>query len=228
MSIFLTVYSYAMQFLREMSQYLETQSPSPYVRNLQERIRATCKRHLRWVFESTAEAFEETDQPAKLLAFAPHYWVSGQNIRETQSLPGPSRADTPLQILKVFDNSLSSGMFHINSIRAHKDSSALSDKSMQTLSKRFVAWLQDLDENDERKRYAFARPSPTDRRKFHLVDHILISQALTKLNLIHCYEKSMGGGRFSEADGVTSALKRFEPKLVERQVLRRFITENPV
>lgn len=222
-SILLTECSYALQFLREMDQYLETQrssSEASYVNTLQSRIRATCRQHLIWVFESTTEILEETDQADGACAFAPHYWPSGQMISETLWLPGPSRADTPLQILKAFNGSISWGSSMNNDMRAYSDIRALSPKSRETLPKRVVAWLQDLDQNDKRKRYAFARTARTDKTKYHLVDHVRISQVLTKLKAAYGYD--------GEANEISKALERFEPELVERHVLKRFITENPI
>lgn len=191
----LTSVSYTLNFLLEMSQYLQNKDAG----SLAHRIHKTCEGHLAWVLEST-DAPKGTDVPNELLAFSPHYWASGQPIADTSYLPEPSLLDTPLQILKIFNR---------------RD---LSVEQKARLSKRIVNWLQYLEKKDERKKYAFARMKSAEPKKFHLADHVQISEALGVVTRL-----------LSELqdDTTNKLMEGFDRDSVNENILKRFITENP-
>ncbi|OJD38573.1 mg2+ transporter zinc transport protein [Diplodia corticola] len=184
---------YAIQFLQSMIEHLKSMQ-TLYAKHLKNRIINTYKRHLKWVSESTDPGPE-----GEQLAFSAHYWANGKRIEDTSYLPEPSLVDTPLQVLKFYGLSYSS------------------EHARTRLWNRIVAWLQDLDQKDERKKYAFARMTSTEKEKFHLVDHVRIWQALSRID-------SLG----FDDNKVNMIKGRFDEGTVRKRILKRFITENPM
>ncbi|KAL1617225.1 hypothetical protein SLS56_011088 [Neofusicoccum ribis] len=170
--------------------------------NLRRRIEDICERHLKWVVE-------RTDLPEEM--FSPHYWATGKTISDWQKnswLPPRSLADTPLQLMKIYN------LMYLK---------PMPDSWSDTLTSRIKKWIQTLDEDDKQGNYAFPRPSSVGSREYHLVDHVLIWQGLISA-------VGLGLGDALQQN-ISEPIKKFISKDYDnpfeacRKILKRFTTE---
>ncbi|OJD34447.1 mg2+ transporter zinc transport protein [Diplodia corticola] len=229
---------YAFTFLLTVYEKLKTALGQPgghsvgsqaYVVEVMGRIRATCKGHLRWVFE-TAERGEHG-------CFETHYWATGKLISESMASSASSKlgarllTDTPFQIIKVAEFTKT---FEDDTFREH-------------VRKCIGPWIGMLDGLDRRKCFAFARPTSAFTGEYRLDDHVWIWKALRciedlgfgmqlKPQTVKARRKrttrSIPGRRIERKeseDGKHQQPSRdFSSGEAQRHMLRRFTTDNPV
>lgn len=186
---------------------------------LDERIEKTCKAHLMWI--SCAETFSG--------CFAGQYWASGEAIDQMEYWWLDSSygdvTDTPFQNIKF-------PKFAI----AYEKGDSQHQKVRQHLQGRIRPWIRELDRQNRRGFYAFARhpgPSTEKFRDFKLDDHIWVWKALNLIAEIGLgdelkKEQRIHGTRQPRQIPIDTLLWDYSPHVFRRQILRRFMAQNAV
>ncbi|KAL1621169.1 hypothetical protein SLS54_005664 [Diplodia seriata] len=235
--IFTAASFYAFSFLLSVYEKLKLTIGQPdgasfesrkYFVEVMERIRVTCKGHLKWVFERS--------EKGERGCFETHYWATGKLISASTASSVASKlgakllTDTPFQIIKVAEFART---FEDDTFREHVRNCT-------------GPWIDMLDELDRRKCFAFARPTSAFTGEYRLDDHVWIWKAL------RCIE-DLGLGTQLKPQTVKAKRKRttrrasgrrdekekedekdqgpsrdFSSAEAQRHILRRFTTDNPV
>ncbi|KAF4533884.1 Mg2+ transporter zinc transport protein [Lasiodiplodia theobromae] len=211
-----------------LSQYDGTPDSQEYVVEVMQRIRVTCKGHLKWVFEKAERG--ETG------CFETHYWATGKSISGSTTASVSSKlgakllTDTPFQVIKAAEFTKT---FRDNSFR---------DNVRECVG----PWIKSLEALDRRKCFAFARPTSAFTGEYRLDDHVWIWKALRSI-------EDLGFGSLLKPQTVRARRKKttrrsvgrrpdraedneegprpprdFSSAEAQRQIIRRFTTDNPV
>ncbi|KAH7309738.1 hypothetical protein B0I35DRAFT_85741 [Stachybotrys elegans] len=207
-----------------------------YTLSLLTRITSVCRGHLAWL---------KRVEKSKSNFFVGNYWVTGQTINNSER--GSSW---------IVDDHLTNTAFHIIKIDSCTELNA-GDEAATTLldfSDVCISWLRELEKQDRRKCFAWPHACEGDVNIFRLDDHVWIWRALKGISQIPLepfLEKIKGASlQDTEGDSVQDTegtslhkieeaslqkveeakqlMRRFAYRDVQRQVLRRFTTQNDV
>ncbi|KAF2108502.1 hypothetical protein BDV96DRAFT_652751 [Lophiotrema nucula] len=193
---------FAFQFLISVAKRLkQTASQEPYVCSLLDRISAVCKGHLKWLLEK-AEKSESG-------CFVANYWTTGKMMTQQSGswLPNNSLTDTSFQLIKAAEYA---GIYE-------RDQQFAKD-AIQDICH---PWLDSLQKSDRRERFAWPHRQEADTNLFRLDDHVWIWKALKSIEDLGIWSSIQGDDRKKLA-------RKFASRDVQREMLRRFTTENDV
>lgn len=201
-------HSFAFWFLVESAKRLkQLRSEDPYVCQLLSRIETVCRGHLRWL--ERAERFSSGPFEG---CFAANYWVTGK-IMESQSMsytPPDSLTDTAFQIIKAALYS-----------EVYEETVGL-EFSQRIIMDVCEPWVRAMDKLDKRSSFAWPHTQASETNVFRLDDHVWIWKGLKSIEYLGLWTshqlKTLDRGM----------LRKFNPNHVQREMLRRFTTENSV
>jgi hypothetical protein len=185
-------------------------------RNLRRRIRRVCEGHIKWLIQT-----KKTDAGC----FAANYWVTGEILPESEYsfTPDNSQTDTAYQLGKVAE--------FATVYKANANDQLLS--FMQKMSK---DWTKELRKLDKRASYVWSEKKVEGASKFRLSNHVWIWRTLKAIHGYH--QKAETRLENAALDKTTEAqtvqengylsTRPFNPGEVQRELLRRFTTENDV
>lgn len=136
---------------------------SRYISRLQQRIKAVCLGHIKWLEALVLEK--------EFGCFVADYWVTGKIMPKISEAwqPRDSITDTPFQIIKICD-------FH--GLYSNEDDK---DCVRPLLGRVWRSWLQELDKLDKRASYAWSHARDEGIDTFRLDDHFWLWKALKSL-----------------------------------------------
>ncbi|KAK6075870.1 hypothetical protein SCUP515_05691 [Seiridium cupressi] len=214
---------FAFQFLLDVAQRLKHPelNGSLYAEWLLKRIASVCKGHLRWI----ATNLEKSESGY----FVANYWVTGVIFSQKSPSwrPNDSLTDNPFQIVKAGN--------HVEVFPEDKDEAIAAVRSI------YLPWLNNLERQDKRNRFAWPHAQESEINVFRLEDHLWIWKALKTIDDLGLWANpSQHQGRHqaksdelaSEALEHDENIKRWARtygfRKVQREMLRRFTTESDV
>ncbi|ROW14042.1 hypothetical protein VPNG_04041 [Cytospora leucostoma] len=194
-----------------------------YFKGLMGRIRKACEGHITWLgrLERNSER-----------CFGANYWANGKsmNTESTSSwVPKDSFVDTAFQLLKITSFT--------------KEYQQADNAHSKRLIKDYAsAWLMWLEKSDQRTKYAWPHAVEDGINIFRLDDHVWIWMALKSLEdefvnfwrLVQAKVPELAKGNKDtktpmeapSKDEVTVWSRKYSSLVIQREVLRRFTTEN--
>ncbi|KAL2278237.1 hypothetical protein FJTKL_14648 [Diaporthe vaccinii] len=222
---------FAFQFLAEVAKRLKRLPQSArrdsHVQTLLSRIRDVCLGHLKWLY-----AAEKANQDG---TFRSLYWVSGEAVTPPKSseswAPREHIRDTAFQILKAME--------FANTFNDDEDG----DSSLvgEMISHWGWGWVHALEILDRRESLAWYHKEDEGLKVFRLDGHVWIWRALKAMEdercgawkILHdkakCDDRSVSRGwEASNAEEILRRSRKFASRAFQREVLRKFTTENEV
>jgi hypothetical protein len=171
--------------------------------------------HLKWTFMQC----EMKDN-----CFARNYWVSGKIMPRTGQLAPDTPTDTPFQILKAFE--------YYRVFKSDEGDVKFVTELLGGGSKeRAMDWVAHIDRDNKRDAYAWRHLPTTDVGTFRLDDHVWIWNALKALSIVLDWRQKTKADpkvrrREAKESSSENLRKKYDPEKVQREVTRRFTTEN--
>lgn len=198
-------FSFAFQFLIDAADRLkQLESSNAYINLLLERISSVCRGHLQWLAQSA--------ERSKSGHFAANYWVTGKIMTKQSGSwqPQDSLTDTAFHIIKA-------GQYA--SLYSERDGL---DHARSAIRDICGPWITSLDNLDHRSCFAWPHTQESETNVFRLDDHVWIWKALCSIDDLELWKPDL-------MENITrDTLKKFTPGHVQREMLRRFTTENSV
>jgi hypothetical protein len=161
--------------------------------------------------------FETAERQDRI--FAGDYWVNGNIMLRSQSQVSNDLTNTPYQVLKAFDYYQEfSGRDEQNFVK-----NLLGDGNRGFA----VNWIKRLDKENTQDSYAWRHPRTTEFEKYRLDDHVWIWGALKAISTILYWKMARRKPKEQpEAASLEELRRKYEPSKVQREMVRRFTTEN--
>lgn len=230
-----SVQSFSFQFLLECARRLGHLSSDvqeeKYFWSLLQRIRTVCQGHLKWLYLAKRRDPEGH--------FKANYWVNGDNMCKPETseswIPEDGFVDTAYQILKA--TSITK-LYPPKVYQQHTVPAWVGEIVREWV----YPWVSALDKCDKRGKYAWPHVRDDGVNRFRLDDHVWAWMALNSLEVENIKvwkpvqelvslpsEEGKGTEPSTSAqskDEINRLSQKFTASVVQREVLRRFTTEN--